>query len=141
MIAHISIGVRDVERSKRFYDAVLEPLGYKSTRAARRLTGYGYGRDSIALWVVLADYPVRRTKNPVRTSASAGSTRKRSTHFTRLRCAPAGTTTAHPVCAPNTALIITLPSLSIRMGTGSRPITVRAKPELNWRRQSCCAKI
>jgi len=26
MIAHISIGVRDVERSKRFYDAVLEPL-------------------------------------------------------------------------------------------------------------------
>jgi catechol 2,3-dioxygenase-like lactoylglutathione lyase family enzyme len=28
MIAHISIGVRDVERSKRFYDAVLEPLGY-----------------------------------------------------------------------------------------------------------------
>ena len=25
MIAHISIGVRDVERSKRFYDAVLEP--------------------------------------------------------------------------------------------------------------------
>jgi catechol 2,3-dioxygenase-like lactoylglutathione lyase family enzyme len=26
MIAHISIGVREVERSKRFYDAVLEPL-------------------------------------------------------------------------------------------------------------------
>jgi len=26
MIADISIGVRDVERSKRFYDAVLEPL-------------------------------------------------------------------------------------------------------------------
>lgn len=58
MIAHISIGVRDVERSKRFYDAVLEPLGYKCIRAARRLTGYGYGRDSIAFWVVLADHPV-----------------------------------------------------------------------------------
>jgi catechol 2,3-dioxygenase-like lactoylglutathione lyase family enzyme len=26
MITHISIGVRDIERSKRFYDAVLEPL-------------------------------------------------------------------------------------------------------------------
>jgi len=58
MIAHISIGVRDVERSKRFYDAVLEPLGYKCIRAARTLTGYGYGRDSIVLWVVSAERPV-----------------------------------------------------------------------------------
>jgi catechol 2,3-dioxygenase-like lactoylglutathione lyase family enzyme len=59
MIAHISIGVRDIDRSKRFYDAVLEPLGYKCLRAARSLMGYGYGRDSIALWVVQAEHPVR----------------------------------------------------------------------------------
>ncbi|MGA7265002.1 MAG: VOC family protein [Stellaceae bacterium] len=58
MIAHISIGVSDVDRSKRFYDAVLEPLGYKCIRAARTLTGYGYGCDSIALWVVSAERPV-----------------------------------------------------------------------------------
>ena len=58
MIAHISIGVRDVERSKRFYDAVLEPLGYNCIRAARTLAGYGYGRDSIAFWVVSAEHPV-----------------------------------------------------------------------------------
>jgi catechol 2,3-dioxygenase-like lactoylglutathione lyase family enzyme len=59
MIAHISIGVRDIERSKRFYDAVLEPLGYKCLRAARSpLVGYGYGRDSISLWVVQAERPV-----------------------------------------------------------------------------------
>jgi catechol 2,3-dioxygenase-like lactoylglutathione lyase family enzyme len=58
MIAHISIGVRDVERSRRFYDAVLEPLGYKLIRAARTLMGYGYGRDSIAFWVVSAEHPV-----------------------------------------------------------------------------------
>jgi catechol 2,3-dioxygenase-like lactoylglutathione lyase family enzyme len=58
MIAHISIGVRDIERSKRFYDAALEPLGYKCLRAARTLLGYGYGRDSIALWVVQAEHPV-----------------------------------------------------------------------------------
>ena len=59
MIAHISIGVRDIERSKRFYDAVLEPLGYKCVRAARSLVGYGYGHDSISLWVVEAERPVR----------------------------------------------------------------------------------
>jgi len=35
MIAHISIGVKDIDRSKRFYDAALEPLGYKYLRAAR----------------------------------------------------------------------------------------------------------
>jgi len=46
MIAHISIGVRDINRSKRFYDAALEPLGYKCLRAARTLLGYGYGRDA-----------------------------------------------------------------------------------------------
>jgi catechol 2,3-dioxygenase-like lactoylglutathione lyase family enzyme len=54
MIAHISIGVRDIDRSKRFYDAALEPLGYKCLRAARTLPGYGYGRDSIALWAANA---------------------------------------------------------------------------------------
>ena len=58
MIAHISIGVRDIDRSKRFYDAVLEPLGYKSLRAAKSLVGYGYGRDSIAFWVFRAEHPV-----------------------------------------------------------------------------------
>ena len=58
MIAHISIGVRDINRSKRFYDAALEPLGYKCLRAAGTVLGYGYGRDSIALWVVQAEHPV-----------------------------------------------------------------------------------
>ena len=87
MIAHISIGVRDVERSKRFYDAALEPLGYKYIRAARRLTGYGYGRDSIAFWVVLADHPVSADEKSGLHFCFSGSTRKRSTHFTRLRCA------------------------------------------------------
>jgi catechol 2,3-dioxygenase-like lactoylglutathione lyase family enzyme len=51
-------GVRDIDRSKRFYDAVLEPLEYTCLRATRTLQGYGYGRDSIALWVAQADHPV-----------------------------------------------------------------------------------
>jgi catechol 2,3-dioxygenase-like lactoylglutathione lyase family enzyme len=58
MIAHISIGVRDIDRSKRFYDTVLQPLGYRCLRAARTLLGYGYGRDSIAFWVVSAKHLV-----------------------------------------------------------------------------------
>jgi catechol 2,3-dioxygenase-like lactoylglutathione lyase family enzyme len=58
MIAHVSIGVSNIDRSKRFYDAALEPLGYKCLRAARSLVGYGYGLDSIALWVFQAERPV-----------------------------------------------------------------------------------
>jgi catechol 2,3-dioxygenase-like lactoylglutathione lyase family enzyme len=58
MIAHLSIGVRDVAKSKRFYDSALAPLGYRCLRAARTMLGYGYGRDSIALWVVAAERPV-----------------------------------------------------------------------------------
>ena len=58
MIAHISIGVKDIDRSKRFYDAALEPLGYKYVRAARSLLGCGYGRDSISFWIFQAEHPV-----------------------------------------------------------------------------------
>jgi catechol 2,3-dioxygenase-like lactoylglutathione lyase family enzyme len=58
MLAHISIGVRDIDRSKRFYDATLEPLGCKCLRAAKSLVGYGYGRDSIAFWIFQAARPV-----------------------------------------------------------------------------------
>ena len=29
MLNHVSIGVRDINRAKRFYDAALQPLGYR----------------------------------------------------------------------------------------------------------------
>jgi catechol 2,3-dioxygenase-like lactoylglutathione lyase family enzyme len=59
VIAHISIGVKDVERSKRSYDQALPPLGYRYIRAARSGAGYGYGADIIAFWVMAAERPVR----------------------------------------------------------------------------------
>jgi catechol 2,3-dioxygenase-like lactoylglutathione lyase family enzyme len=58
MLDHVSIGVRDIARAKRFYDAALEPLGYKCLKSARTLLGYGYGRDRVALWVFSAERPV-----------------------------------------------------------------------------------
>ena len=58
MIAHISIGVRDVDRSRAFYDAALAPLGCRCIRAARSMAGYGYGTDTISFWVVSAERPV-----------------------------------------------------------------------------------
>jgi catechol 2,3-dioxygenase-like lactoylglutathione lyase family enzyme len=58
VITHISIGVKDVERSKRFYDATLLPLGYRMIRRARSGAGYGYGADVIFFWVMAAGRPI-----------------------------------------------------------------------------------
>jgi catechol 2,3-dioxygenase-like lactoylglutathione lyase family enzyme len=56
MFDHVSIGVRDIARAKRFYDAVLAPLGYKCLRESPTLLGYG--GDSVALWVSPTATPV-----------------------------------------------------------------------------------
>lgn len=56
MINHVSIGVRDVQRSRKFYDAALAPLGYR--RLSDGDTSLGYGDGSVALWVQKSDSPV-----------------------------------------------------------------------------------
>ena len=56
MLNHISIGVRDIARSKRFYDAALEPLGYKCLSESEGSLGYGAG--SVALWIGATEHPV-----------------------------------------------------------------------------------
>jgi catechol 2,3-dioxygenase-like lactoylglutathione lyase family enzyme len=58
MLAHISIGVRDIALAKLFYDAALEPLGYRCIRAAQSMVGWGYGREMIAFWLMAAERPV-----------------------------------------------------------------------------------
>jgi catechol 2,3-dioxygenase-like lactoylglutathione lyase family enzyme len=56
MLNHVSIGVRDVARAKRFYDAALEPLGYRSLSASD--SSLGYGKSGVVLWIGLAERPV-----------------------------------------------------------------------------------
>lgn len=57
MFDHISIGVRDIPRSKRFYDAALKPLGYECKFSDAVTLGYG-NADGIAFWVGASDHPV-----------------------------------------------------------------------------------
>jgi len=52
MINHVSIGVRDIAKTKRFYDAALEPLGYACLSQGEG--SLGYGRDSVVLWISAA---------------------------------------------------------------------------------------
>src|SRR5262245_61128587 len=56
MINHISLGVRDIVRAKRFYDAALAPLGYSCLRESDGSLGYGSG--SVALWISAVPRPV-----------------------------------------------------------------------------------
>ncbi|HEV2300707.1 MAG TPA: VOC family protein [Stellaceae bacterium] len=56
MIDHVSIGVRDLARSKRFYDSALAPLGYRCLSAGAQ--ALGYGRDMAQLWIMAAEHPV-----------------------------------------------------------------------------------
>ena len=56
MLDHVSIGVRDIARTKRFYDAALKPLGY--TCLSEGGGSLGYGRDAVALWIGAAEHPV-----------------------------------------------------------------------------------
>jgi catechol 2,3-dioxygenase-like lactoylglutathione lyase family enzyme len=56
LIAHISIGVRDVTASRGFYDAVLMPLGYRCLYPSE--DSAGYGADDAAFWLLQTTQPV-----------------------------------------------------------------------------------
>jgi catechol 2,3-dioxygenase-like lactoylglutathione lyase family enzyme len=53
---HISIGVRDIARTKKFYDAALKPLGFKCLSDSAG--GLGYGKEAVALWIGETSKPV-----------------------------------------------------------------------------------
>jgi len=57
MFDHVSIGVSDIARSKKFYDAALKPLGY--SRLSDGETSLGYGEEGVALWLGKTDQPVK----------------------------------------------------------------------------------
>jgi catechol 2,3-dioxygenase-like lactoylglutathione lyase family enzyme len=56
MLDHVSIGVRDIAATRRFYDAALTPLGYECL--SHDEDSLGYGRDRVAFWISASDRPV-----------------------------------------------------------------------------------
>lgn len=57
MLDHVSIGVSDIKRAGKFYDAVLKPLGY--TRLSDGETALGYGEKGSFLWLLASKKPVK----------------------------------------------------------------------------------
>jgi catechol 2,3-dioxygenase-like lactoylglutathione lyase family enzyme len=62
MINHVSIGVRDLVRAKRFYDASLKPLGYSCLSDGD--DGLGYGKEAVSLWILAVERPVPADEKP-----------------------------------------------------------------------------
>ncbi|MEQ8816628.1 MAG: VOC family protein [Thalassobaculum sp.] len=56
MLDHVSIGVRDIAATRRFYDAALAPLGYSCLSAGADTLGYG--RGDVAFWISQSPRPV-----------------------------------------------------------------------------------
>jgi len=63
MINHVSIGVRDVAATKRFYDAAFAPLGYKCLSESK--DSLSYGKKDGAFFV-------SRTQSPVPADIESG---------------------------------------------------------------------
>jgi catechol 2,3-dioxygenase-like lactoylglutathione lyase family enzyme len=56
MFDHISIGVADVARSRRFYEEALKPLGFSLLSDGE--SSLGYGKKVVGLWVLASEHPV-----------------------------------------------------------------------------------
>lgn len=56
MLAHVSIGVRDIAAARRFYDPVLASLGYRPLHEGDHFAGYG-DREA-EFWINTSPAPV-----------------------------------------------------------------------------------
>ncbi len=56
MFDHVSLGVRDIARSRRFYDSALKPLGLAALSVGD--DSLGYGKETVALWLAVSASPV-----------------------------------------------------------------------------------
>jgi catechol 2,3-dioxygenase-like lactoylglutathione lyase family enzyme len=60
MLDHVSIGVKDIKRARRFYDAALSALGYRCSSPGE--SSLGYGREREDFWVLAVASPVAPDK-------------------------------------------------------------------------------
>ena len=123
MIDHVSIGVRDVAKTKRFYDAALKPLGYQCLSEGEG--SLGYGRGTVALWISAAEHPGAADMQSGLHFCFTAPTPNSVDAFHAAALATGDGTTACPASAPTTVQAITRPSSLIPTATGSKRTAVR----------------
>ena len=115
MLDHVTIGVRDIERSKIFYDTILRSIGIERLYAeGDSFAGYGTERKAF-FWIGHRDAGKR-----ARISLLPPQTGKPSMSSIEWGSSPAAPITVLPVCAPITIRTITVLSFSTLMGTISK---------------------
>jgi catechol 2,3-dioxygenase-like lactoylglutathione lyase family enzyme len=88
MFDHVSIGVRDVARAKKFYDAALKPLDYACLSA--ETTSLGYGNGTVGLWISASKSPVPADPKSGLHFCFAAPTRKSVRDFHKLALGAGG---------------------------------------------------
>ena len=118
MIDHISVGVADLERAARFYEAALAPLGL--SRLVTRPATIGFGKTYPEFWINLrAGMAPVAPESGVHICLRAKSTGEVDAfHAAALHAAAAPT--ARRACARTIACAITRRSSSIPTATASR---------------------
>jgi hypothetical protein len=120
MLDHVSIGVRDLPASKRFYDAVLQPLGYACL--SEGADSLGKGLRILRCGSTSRNGRRRRTKIRACISVLRHPRAAVWMRFMPLPCVPAARTMGSRESGPITEPATTPPSLSILMATVSRRI-------------------
>jgi hypothetical protein len=96
------------------------------------MMGYGYGRDSIALWVFQAERPVLSDEKSGLHICFTASDSAAVDAFHAAALRSGGHDNGAPGLRPIYAPITTPPSSLIRTDTGSRRITVHPKLEVSY---------
>jgi catechol 2,3-dioxygenase-like lactoylglutathione lyase family enzyme len=101
MLDHISLGVADLARAKKFYDQALKPLGFKNIYAIPGSYGYGPSKDSPQFWVGLPLAKRRKAKAcPGSHVAFQAATRKAVDAFYRAALKAGGKDNGKPGLRP-----------------------------------------
>ena len=126
MLDHVGVPVRDFERSKRFYEEALSPLGYELIMEPS-VSAAGFGRwGKPDFWIAQGE-----PGHAIHVSRSPPPTVPPLTPSTKRPSRRAGATTVVPGFAPSTTQAITAPSSSIRTATISKQsaMSQEKKPE------------
>jgi catechol 2,3-dioxygenase-like lactoylglutathione lyase family enzyme len=110
IFSHLTVGSSDMDRSVRFYDAVLAPVGLVRLKSFRAASGYGpkdFAGINLPFWILRPqDRKAASAGNGV-TVAFTVPSRAAVDAFHAAALANGGTDDAHPGCAPIIIRIIT----------------------------------
>ena len=94
MFDHISIGVKSVAKSKKFYDDALKPLGIRCLSESPE--SLGYGAKAPALWIGKSSSPVPADKDSGLHFCFAAPNRKSVDAFHKAALAAGGKDNGKP---------------------------------------------